>query len=347
MLARTVRDAIVLLGVAAAGFGYDRSQRGPRAEDGSDDSHHVILVVSDGLRWQEVFRGADSAMLFSSAGSADARTRFWRPTASERRQALMPFVWGAVAREGLLVGNRDVGSTMQVTNGLKFSYPGYNELLVGRADPRINSNRVGPNPNVTVFEWLHRRDAFRQRVAVVGAWEAFEDIFNRRRSRIPMHAARSEPLDASSHAVAMRVLRERRPRALFVAYVETDDHAHAGRYDRTLSAARAVDRYLAELWQFVESDPKYRGRTTLIFTADHGRGRTTRDWTDHGEDVAGAEETFVAIMGPAVEANGESRGARAVNAQIAATVAAAVGEDYRASVGDVARSLVPVVTGRN
>ena len=347
MLARTVRDTIVLLGVAAAGFGYDRSQRGQRAEDRSDDSHHVILVVSDGLRWQEVFRGADSAMLFSSAGSAGARTRFWRATATERRQALMPFVWSMVAREGLLVGNRDVGSIMQVTNGLKFSYPGYNELLVGRPDARINSNEVGPNPNVTVFEWLHRQDAFAGRVGVVGGWGVFADIFNRRRSRIPMHASRGDPLDATSHAAAMRFLRERWPRALFVAYVETDDHAHAGRYDRTLDAAHAVDRYLGELWAFVQSDPRYRGRTTLIFTADHGRGRTTRDWTDHGEDVVGAEETFVAILGPAVAATGESRGARAVNAQIAATVAAAVGEDYRASVGKVAPSLVPVVAGRN
>ncbi|HYC51948.1 MAG TPA: alkaline phosphatase family protein [Gemmatimonadaceae bacterium] len=343
MLARTVRDSIVLVSMVAAGFGYDRHQRHDRSAD-AVDGHNVILVVSDGMRWQEVFRGADSGIVFSTAGSPDARARYWRSDVTRRRQALMPFVWGTMAREGMLVGNRDGGSAMRVTNGFKFSYPGYNELLVGRPDPRINSNRAGANPNVTVFEWLHRRQDFRGRVAAVGAWTAFEDIFNRRRSRIAMHAARKEPLDATSHAAAMGFLRERRPRALFVAYVETDDHAHAGRYDRTLDAAHAVDRYLSALWQFAQSHPQYRGKTTIIFTADHGRGRTTRSWTDHGEDVAGAEETFVAVIGPGVESIGERHHVRGVNAQVAASVAAAVGLDYRQEVRSVAPSLIPVLT---
>ena len=29
---------------------------------------------------------------------------------------------------------------MRITNGLWFSYPGYNEMLTGAADPRIDSN---------------------------------------------------------------------------------------------------------------------------------------------------------------------------------------------------------------
>ena len=336
MLARTVRDSILLIGMVAAAFGYDWRQRHSAAEAEDGAGQNVILVVSDGMRWQELFRGADSTLVFSSAGSAGARARFWRPTLAARREALMPFLWGTIAREGSLIGNRDVGSAMAVTNGFKFSYPGYNELLVGRADRRINSNLVGPNPNVTVFEWLNRQDGFKGRVAAVGAWEAFEDIFNRRRSRIAMHTDRTEPLDATSHAAAMRFLRERQPRALFVAYVETDDHAHAGRYDRTLNAAHAVDRYLSELWSFVQSHPQYKGRTTLIFTADHGRGRTSNDWKDHGEKVVGAEETFVALMGAGAEAVGESRVARGVNAQIAATVAASVGKNYRGAAHGVA-----------
>jgi hypothetical protein len=344
MLARTVRDSILLIGMVAAAFGYDRRQRGTagvaEAEAQAEASaRNVILVVSDGMRWQELFRGADSALVFGDAASTDTRARFWRPGITERRQALMPFLWGTVAREGSLIGNRDIGSAMAVTNGFKFSYPGYNELLVGRPDRRINSNLVGPNPNVTVFEWLNGQDGFKGRVAAVGAWETFADIFNRRRSRIPMHTGRTETLDATSHAAAMRFLRERRPRALFVAYVETDDHAHAGRYDRTLNAAHAVDRYLSALWSFVQSHPQYRGRTTLIFTADHGRGRTSSDWKDHGERIAGAEETFVALIGAGVDAAGESRVARGVNAQIAASVAAAVGANYRASVRGVAPAL--------
>ena len=335
-MARTLRDVVVLAALAAAAVGYDRRDRNHAAGDASE--RHVILVVSDGLRWQEVFRGADSLLV---AGHAAARQTYWRPTLDERRRALMPFVWSRLAAKGVLFGNRDAGSRVSVTNGLNFSYPGYNELLVGYADPRIDRNDYGPNPNVTVFEWLNRREEFRERVAAAGAWDAFADIFNRRRSGLPMHASRREPLDRMTHEAALYFLRTRRPRALFVAYVETDDHAHSGRYDRTLDAAHAVDSYLAALWDAVQSDPRYRGRTTLIFTADHGRGRTAADWTSHGQDVAGADEVFVAMLGPNVGAHGEWRGVTALaQSQVAATVAAALGLDYRRDVPRAAAAVI-------
>jgi hypothetical protein len=328
---RILDRVLVLLLAVFAGWCDDRKRS---HEDAAAEGGNVILVVSDGLRWQEVFRGADSLLVFGDpsvvgGNTADVRRRYWRPTVAERRAALMPFVWGTMARRGHLVGNRDLGSTMNVTNGLNFSYPGYNEMLVGYPDARINSNAVGPNPNVTVFEWINRRAGFRGRVAAVGAWSTFGDIFNAKRSGLHIHASRAEPLDQTAHRAAMRVLQGRRPRALFVAYVETDDMAHRGRYDLTLNAAHAVDANLAALWSAVQSHPQYRGRTTLIFTADHGRGATPRDWRDHGKDVRGAEQTWLAAIGPKTPAHGESRSAAVTESQIAATVAAAVGLDYR------------------
>jgi hypothetical protein len=315
-----------------------------RAPDSTDararTDARVILVVADGLRWQEVFTGADSLLLFHSGavrGDVDAiRRRYWRATAAERRAALMPFVWSTVAREGQLHGNRRVASIARVTNPMKFSYPGYNEMLVGIPDPRIDRNDFGPNPNVTVFEWLHRRDDFRDRVAAVGTWSVFRDIFNVSRSGLRVDVPGS---DAGTHSGALRLL-EGKPRALFVGYGETDDFAHKGRYDLTLDAAHAIDRYVAELWRRAQSMPEYRERTTLILVADHGRGRTARDWTDHGNDVPGSDETWFAIVGPGVEARGELRGGpQVVLAQAAASVAAALGLDY---VADVPRAAPPL-----
>jgi hypothetical protein len=333
----TLRDYVVIAAVATGGFWYDQRERVRDADDeaGSSEARNVILVVSDGLRWQEVFRGADSLLVFGDAsamgGDGEAtKSRFWRSTIAERREVLMPFVWKIIAREGQILGNRDVGSAVRVTNGMNFSYPGYNEMLVGYPDRHIDRNDYGPNPNVTVFEWLNRRREFRGRVAAVGAWSTFADIFNYRRSRIQLHASREEPLDGRAHAAAMRFLSEGHHRALFVAYVETDDWAHDGNYDRYLNAAHAVDAYLAALWSFVQSHPQYRGRTTLIFTTDHGRGAARDDWTDHGEDVRGSDEIWVALLGPETPAQGEARNVTNVTeGQTAATVAAALGLDYR------------------
>ena len=42
------------------------------------------------------------------------------------------------------------GSIAHVTNGMAFSYPGYNEMTVGFPDPQDRqATNSGPNPNVT------------------------------------------------------------------------------------------------------------------------------------------------------------------------------------------------------
>src|SRR5512141_3133779 len=96
-------------------------------------TQNVILVMIDGMRWQEVFRGADPDLLQTLGsdmpGDAKqraelARQRYSRATAAERRQTLMPFLWSVASSQGQLFGNRDLGSDSHVINGLNFSYPG-------------------------------------------------------------------------------------------------------------------------------------------------------------------------------------------------------------------------------
>lgn len=327
------RHWVILLAVSVLTTAYDRG-RAARAHAGhQDEGRNVIVVVSDGLRWQEVFRGADSTILFGDPSAlgdnADGqRRKFWRASVAERRAALMPFVWGTLVKSGQLLGNRDLGSHVDVANDLRFSYPGYNEMLVGYPDPRITTNEFGPNPNVTVFEWLNRRGEFRGRVGVFGTWDTFRDIFNVGRSGLDVHTNGARPVDILVHRAVLPYLGDRQPRALFVGYAETDDWGHEGRYDRFLESAHAVDTYIAALWAAVQANPRYRDKTTLIVTADHGRGRTATDWRNHGKDVPGAEETFILTIGPDVQARGELRRSTNTLGEVAAATAAAVGLRY-------------------
>ena len=326
------RSRIVILFLASlVGVGFD--QRETALALNEDGHSNVIVVVSDGLRWQEVFRGADSTILFGDPAAlgpdaAEVRRKYWRASAAERRQALMPFVWGTLVREGELRGNRDLGSHVDVTNEMRFSYPGYNEMLVGYPDSRIDTNEFGPNPNVTVFEWLNQHRVFQGRVAAFGTWDVFRDIFNVERSRIDVRTNGSKPIDVVVHRDVIPYLAKKRPKAVFVGYAETDDWGHEGRYDRFLDAVHAVDGYLKEIWDRSQSHPAYRGRTTVIFTADHGRGRSASTWMNHGKEVDGAEETFIISIGPDIAALGETRGSRNTLGEVAFRAAAAVGLQY-------------------
>ena len=130
-------------------------------------TRNVVLIVSDGLRWQEIFTGADPTLMNSEHGGIWAdpvalKREFWREDVAQRRQALFPFLWSTIAKQGQIFGNQAKGSIARVTNGMAFSYPGYNEMLTGHPDPKIDRNEFGPNPNVTVFEWLNRMPEFQR-----------------------------------------------------------------------------------------------------------------------------------------------------------------------------------------
>ena len=323
---------------------------------------NVVLVTIDGLRWQEVFGGAEEKLLDERAGGirdmAGLKQRYWRDTPEARREALMPFFWGTVARKGQIFGDPSRNARARLLNGRKFSYPGYNEILCGFPDDRIDSNDKKPNPNVSVLEWLNGRPGFNGKVSAFATWDVVPFILNTERSKLkvpvgwqpltdePLTPGEKEinrlmpelpmiwpgnTLDVITGRAAMEHLHKRKPRVLYIGFGETDEWAHYRRYDCYLDAANKNDLYLKTLWETLQSMPEYAGKTSLIVTTDHGRGSTKQDWTDHGKDVEGAEFIWSVVMGPDTPALGVREGLEVTQGQFAATVAALVGEDYHAA----------------
>ena len=329
------------------------------AQRSSPPAANVVIVTIDGLRWQEMFGGAQREYFrkASDGKPGAAELRFWRESADERRALLMPFVWSTIARQGQVFGDASRGSRARVTNGLWFSYPGYNEMFSGAADPRVDSNDKVPNPNVTVLEWLHGRPGFRGRVAAFGSWDVLPFILNTGRSGIPVGSGyalvpspKSErerainelaadlphywdygPFDAPVVYAALETLRTAKPRVLYLMLGEADEWAHLGNYALYLDAAYRSDRFIQRIWTTLQQMPDYAGKTTLLVTTDHGRGATPADWSDHGRKVPAAESTWIAALGAGVAPLGVREGIEVTTSQIAATIASAVGEDFRAA----------------
>ncbi|HEY2821328.1 MAG TPA: hypothetical protein VGJ06_09830 [Candidatus Acidoferrum sp.] len=339
-------------------------------------TQHIIFVMTDGLRWQEVFNGAEESLMNKKNGKvkneAALKKTYWRDTSEERRETLMPFLWQVVAKQGQIFGNRDKGSDAYVTNHMFFSYPGYNETLCGLPDDeRIHSNDNISNPNVTVLEWLKNRRGFDGDIAAFGAWDVIANVFNPERSHltanagyVPLTLTPSTPeLDLINHFkletprvwedeafdvvpfyTAVEYMKSKHPRVLYISLGETDDWAHAGQYTEYLDSAHRVDAYLRAIWELAQSIPEYRGTTTLIFSPDHGRGKAPHKWRDHGQKIPDSKYIWMAFLGPDTQPLGERAKITPVTQnQIAATLAAFLGQDYDADVPKAGKPIADVL----
>jgi phosphopentomutase/2,3-bisphosphoglycerate-independent phosphoglycerate mutase family metalloenzyme len=335
----------------------------PQPEGERGDGPNVVLITIDGLRWQEVFRGADPDLIANGGyvnNPEQLRADFWHDDVESRRELLMPFLWQRIGSDGQLYGNREYGCEARLSNGMWFSYPGYNEMLVGYPDDqRITSNDPIDNPNVTVLEKIHQLPEFRGRVAGAAMWDPVGNAVNETRSGIPMrtsveslgsypgatfpaffaevggvfsttpwHHTRDSFLDHVTFNNTMDLVEEMKPRVLYMALGSPDEDAHHGYYEGYLQSIRRTDEYIRRLWEALESMPEYAGRTSYLITVDHGRG-LGEQWTDHGSKTPHSDEVWFALLGPGITARGEvTEPCQLSTAQVASTVASLLGVEY-------------------
>ena len=236
---------------------------------------NVIIITLDGMRWQEVFTGADTAIVKNPKFNQESSDYILKKYSS--RQNLMPFLWSIVAQKGQLYGNRKYGNLVNVSNPYWVSYPGYSEIFCGLIDTNIRSNKFVNNSNTNFLEILNQHPAYKNKVAIFGAWAAFPYILNISRNKLPISSdfnpkipyptqkekfiyqmlqqsfkpwGEGECLDVFTHFQAIEYLKTRKPKVLFIGYGETDEWAHAGKYKYYLDAAHQTDRWIAEIWNF-------------------------------------------------------------------------------------------------
>jgi hypothetical protein len=325
----------------------------------SRTTEYVFLVTADGLRRQELLTGVDAGLM--TEGSAEQsgiesleplRRELWSEDAVERREKLMPFFWRELAREGVVLGQA------RVKNPHHFSYPGYAEILNGQPLEAVDSNDPVFSPRETLLEYVKRKRGLSlHQVAAFASWSVFNWITMREDGAIFCNAGYEglvaprltgelrvldrlqfemrTPWDTVRHdsvtlGLALGYVEAHRPTLFYLSLGEMDDWAHERRYDRTVQSIRDFDGALRDLWTYLQSTEPYRGRTTLVVTTDHGRGRNPEDWTSHGEDVPGSDEIWIGVFGPDTPQVGEARAVENVyQSNVAATVLTLLGLDYR------------------
>lgn len=330
-------------------------------------TENVFIITTDGFRWQEVFTGADIDLMKNPKYVSDTsliQDLFFDNTPELRRQKLMPFFWNVIAKKGQLFGNRNYNNTVDVSNFYKISYPGYNEMLTGYADPRFVPNSPKNNNNINVLEYLNDQEKFKGKVVAFSSWNIFPYIFNEDRSNIPVNSGYEliDEYDTSAAYInqvqqsvkqkthcrydeltflsAKEYIQEHHPRVVFIGLGETDEFAHMGKYDQYLQQANRVDKMIADLWYFVQTNAFYKNNTTFIITTDHGRGKKSTSWFAHNLFVKGSGEVWQAMLGPNIEPLGEVKTPQKIYLkQLAATVSNILGTNFISN-HKVAKALV-------
>ena len=109
--------------------------------------------------------------------------------------------------------------------------------------------------------------------------------------------------DELTFLVSREVMRKFSPRLLVVIFSDVEV-AHFGSYAMHVGGIRTGDRLSYQMWQEIQNNADYRGRTTMVVMPEFGRdpdGSTTNGFFNHRADSESTRSTWMMALGAAVD----------------------------------------------
>jgi Metalloenzyme superfamily len=308
------------------------------AREAEPTGFNVVLVTVDGVRWQEIFDGADPALADGAllpGGEARAAG------------ALTPNLHRLFFEEGTVLGDPRRGEGLRAGGPVFVSLPAYVEIMTG-APSGCDGNDCEPRVPWSIAAAVARRPG--GGAAVFASWERITRTQPAAATGLLLSAGRAPGEQAPAYPgngdyrpdrrtaeAAIEHLVHHRPRFLWVSLGDTDEWAHRHDYRGYLEALRFADGFVGEIAAHLDEMGDYGARTAILVTTDHGRDA---GFADHG----GAASANVWLMGRGgpIPRRGSTATARAAHlADVAPTIAAILGEPSRrcATCGEVLAEL--------
>jgi len=234
----------------------------------------VVIFLIDGIRWQDSF--------------------------GDPAHTHIPGMWNDLRPQGALCSNfRNLGWTL--TN------PGHGSILSGVWQFIANDGSQRP-ANPTMFEYYRQqKSAPAADVFLVSEKPKLDAVAY---STDPAYGAAygaavdfSNASDFDTYDALIARLQSERPHFVMASFSEVDLHGHAGVYGDYLRAIEVVDSLAVLTWNYLQSDPQYAGRTTMIITADHGRHDDAHGgFQNHGDTCDGCQHIPCIALGPNIRA---------------------------------------------
>jgi len=101
------------------------------------------------------------------------------------------------------------------------------------------------------------------------------------------------------------VMQKHHPNLMIINLKEPDFSGHAANWKGYLKGIQSGDRYACELWNKIQNDSYYKGKTALLITSDHGRhlDGVKSGFTNHGCNCEGCRHINLLALGPDFKQN--------------------------------------------
>jgi arylsulfatase A-like enzyme len=229
---------------------------------------------------------------------------------------------------------------MQVAS-VPVSLPSYHSQMAGAVQPCLD-NACGRITVETFPEKLkHQLNLLKKEIAIFGSWysitesaEHIEGSIFTNTGNVPMfdpdtgipdpemmeinHKQLADfpedeyaRYDKYTFAQAMHYFQKYKPRFLWIALNDSDEHAHANDLPGYHSALSFYDNVLDQIFTQLQL-LQIENETMVIVTTDHGRGNGDK-WTDHGPSLPESKQTWAFVMNGRLVPMTESNGVAAYN----------------------------------
>ena len=238
-------------------------------------TENVVIVVMDGPRYSETI--GDSSHQF------------------------IPHLWNDMRDSGIIC-------TEFYNEGITFTVNGHVALTTGHYQSIDNTGLELPaNPSIFQY-WIKNHPGNSSKTALICSKDKLEVLGNTSDYRFKNKFNPPSDCgiqgngsgyrdDSITFNHVMTALTTTKPNLLLVNFKEPDYSGHTGNWSDYLNGIKKIDEYTYQIWQFLNTDNHYKGKTTFIFTNDHGR-HLGNGFQHHGDDCTGCRHIFLYAQGP-------------------------------------------------
>ncbi len=201
-------------------------------------------------------------------------------------------------------------------NGFTFTCSGHQAMCTGVYED-INNNGTQYPTNPSIFQyWLKTTSEPKSKAWIVATKDKLEILSD---CLDPLWNGKFRPStdcgvnglftgyreDSVTFNHLKTIVTNNQVRLAIVNFKQPDAAGHAGDSLAYLQGIRDTDKYIRDFWKMLQNDPKYKNKTTLIVTNDHGRHTAGHadGYISHGDLCEGCRHVEFFGLGPDFKKN--------------------------------------------